>query len=90
MPHKFAIGGNVEFHPATGRAVDAECGPYVISRTPRQVFSTGSNIRPSRMSASPGEASGAGPDPLLQDPPRRHRPNSDMVPMRVTRRTIPD
>jgi hypothetical protein len=65
-------------------------GDEAISRTPRQVFSTGSNIRPSRMSASPGEASGAGPDPVLQDSPRQHRPNSDMVPTRVTRRTIPD
>jgi hypothetical protein len=32
MPHKFAIGGNVELHPATGRAVDAECGPYVVTK----------------------------------------------------------
>jgi hypothetical protein len=31
MPHKFAIGDNVEFLPATGRTVDAARGPYVVT-----------------------------------------------------------
>ena len=66
MPHKFAIGDNVEFHPATGRTIDAARGPYVVTkRSPGpgvQVFSTGSNIRPSRTSALRVKASCARPD----------------------------
>ena len=32
MPHKFAIGDKVEFHPATGRTIDAARGPYVVTK----------------------------------------------------------
>jgi len=32
MPHRFAIGDNVEFHPADGRAIDAAFGPYVVTK----------------------------------------------------------
>ena len=32
MPHRFAIGDNVQFHPDAGRAIDAACGPYVVTR----------------------------------------------------------
>jgi hypothetical protein len=32
MPHKFAIGDNVKFRPATGRAINAACGPYVVTK----------------------------------------------------------
>ena len=32
MPHRFAIGDNVQFHPAAGRAIDAACGPYVVTK----------------------------------------------------------
>jgi hypothetical protein len=32
MPHHFAIGDNVEFHPATGRTVEAARGPYVVTK----------------------------------------------------------
>jgi len=32
MPHKFAIGDNVEFHPATGRTINAARGPYVVTK----------------------------------------------------------
>ena len=32
MPHKFAIGDKVEFHPAPGRTIDAARGPYVVTQ----------------------------------------------------------
>jgi hypothetical protein len=32
MPHKFAIGDNVQFHPAAGRTIDAAWGPYVVTK----------------------------------------------------------
>jgi hypothetical protein len=32
MPHKFAIGDNVQFNPAAGRTIDAACGPYVVTK----------------------------------------------------------
>ena len=32
MPHRFAIGDNVEFDAADGRAIDAAFGPYVVTK----------------------------------------------------------
>jgi hypothetical protein len=32
MPHRFAIGDNVQFHPAAGRTIDPASGTYVVTK----------------------------------------------------------
>jgi hypothetical protein len=32
MAHTFAIGNNVQFHPAAGRTIDVARGPYVVTK----------------------------------------------------------
>jgi hypothetical protein len=32
MAYRFAIGDNVQFHPAAGRTIDATWGPYVVTK----------------------------------------------------------
>ena len=32
MPHKFAVGDSVLFHPAGGRTIDAALGLYLVTK----------------------------------------------------------
>jgi hypothetical protein len=32
MPHKFAVGDSVLFHPAAGRTIDAALGLYLVTK----------------------------------------------------------
>jgi hypothetical protein len=32
MPHRFAIGDNVQFHPAARRTIDPASGTYVVTK----------------------------------------------------------
>jgi hypothetical protein len=40
MAHTFAIGDNVQFHPAASRTIDVARGPYVVTSRDETVSRT--------------------------------------------------